>query len=323
MICTITLNPALDKNVEVQDLIPHATNDVLRGRTDPGGKGINVLRVVKELGQETIALGIIGGETGNEIKNHLENRGIQTDFVVTDQPTRTNIIITDIDDPPPTELNEPGAEISNDIIEKVEDTIRSNAENCRLFVLAGSLPEGCPGNTYNRLISVVREFNCKAVLDTRDEALKEGIKAIPYMIKPNKSEAENLLGRKIESSEDAAKACRDFYEMGIKIAIISLGKDGAVMACEDGIFKAGTPRIKAESTVGSGDSMIAGICVGLTTGKSYADSLRLGAAAGTATATTPGTKLCTKKEVDFFLDKIEIEKIEIDKIEIEKIEDKI
>jgi 1-phosphofructokinase family hexose kinase len=309
MICTITLNPAFDKNVEVQDLIPHETNDILRIRYDPGGKGVNVSRVVNELGYETLALGIIGGETGLFIKNHLEKSGIITHFVEIDQPTRTNVTITDIDDPPPTELNEPGPEINDEIIKRVEETIRQDAEKCELFVLAGSLPRGCSNDTYNRLIKVVREYKCRAVLDTRDEALREGIKAIPYMVKPNKPEAEKLLGKKVETTEDAAQACREFYRQGIKIAIISLGKEGAVMACEDGLFLATTPRIKAESTVGAGDSMIAGICVGLTTGKSYADSLRLGAAAGTATATTPGTELCKKSEVEFFLDKVKVEKI--------------
>lgn len=306
MICTVTLNPAYDKTVEVQDLIPHEVNTILDVRFDPGGKGINVSRVLREMEHPTMALGIIGGDTGLFIRNHLESRDIPTGFVEIDQPTRTNLTVIDIDDPPATELNEPGPVVDERIILDVEKSILDSLYQSKFFVFAGSLPRGCPADTYCRLIDLVRRRGAIAILDTRDQALMEGVKAKPYMIKPNQSEASTLLGRKIETLEDTAHACRDFIKQGIKIAIISLGKEGAVMSCEEGTFKASPPKVKVESAVGAGDSLVAGVCMGLEKKMPIEDCLRLGVAAGTATATTPGTALCKKEVVDAVFNRVEI-----------------
>ncbi|MFP4498690.1 MAG: 1-phosphofructokinase family hexose kinase, partial [Vulcanimicrobiota bacterium] len=256
MICTVTLNPAYDKTVLVEDLIPHEVNSIKEMRFDPGGKGINVSRVIKVLGYESLALGIIGGDTGLYIKNHLEQRGIHTNFVEVAQPTRTNLTVIDIDDPPATEFNEPGPTISTKEILEIEKTILDALNTCNFFVFAGSLPVGAPDDTYCRLIELVRNRGGIAVLDTRGQALKEGVRIKPYMIKPNQSEASELLGRKIDSVEDTARACEEFYEQGIKYPIISLGKRGAVLACSEGTFLAVPPQVQVESAVGAGDSLV-------------------------------------------------------------------
>ncbi len=309
MISTVTLNPAYDKAVEVQDLIPHQVNQILSSRFDPGGKGINVSRVLAEMEFPTRAMGIIGGDTGLYIKSHLEARGIATGFVEIDQPTRTNLTVTDIGDPPPTELNEPGPVIDEAIMLQVEKTILDALTESKLFVFAGSLPRGCPDDTYCRLIDLVRRRGATAILDTRDGALVEGIKARPFMIKPNHHEAGDLLGRKVESIEEVARACEDFTRQGITVAIISMGKRGAVMACPEGTFLAIPPPVQVDSAVGAGDSLVAGMCMGIALKYSFADSLRLGVAAGTATATTPGTALCKKEVVEALNNRVEIEKL--------------
>jgi 1-phosphofructokinase len=309
MICTVTLNPAYDKTVEVQDLIISEVNTILSVRFDPGGKGINVSRVLAEMGHPTQALGIIGGDTGLFIKNYLEQRGIPTRFVEIDQPTRTNLTVVDIDDPPATELNEPGPVINEKIILDVEKSILDAINDSKLFVFAGSLPRGCPHDTYCRLIDLVRRRGGTPVLDTRDEALAEGIKAKPFMIKPNQTEASHLLGRSIESIEDTASACLDFVKGGIQVAIISLGKKGAMMACEEGVFLGIPPEVKTDSAVGAGDSLVAGVCLGIEKELGMAEALRMGVAAGTATATTPGTALCKKELVEAILPRVEIKKL--------------
>jgi len=309
MICTVTLNPAYDKTVEVIDLIPHQVNEIKKVRFDPGGKGINVSRIVHELEYPTKVLGIIGGDTGLFIKNYLENKGIPTGFVEIDQNTRTNLTIIDLDDPPATKLNEPGPIIDERIILDVEMKILDTLPESRFFVFAGSLPGGCPPNTYNRLIELVINRGGTAVLDTRGEALREGVKAKPYMIKPNHEEASDLLGWDVKSVEDAAKACLEFREQGIGIAVISLGKDGAVMACKDGVFRAEAPVVQVKSAVGAGDSVVAGLCVGIQKGATLQSTFKLGVACGTATATTPGTALCTKDIIDRMYDSVRVEKI--------------
>jgi len=309
MICTVTLNPAYDKTVTVKDLITHEVNVILDVRFDPGGKGINVSRVVKELGSQTKALGIIGGDTGLFLKNFLEGRGIVTDFVHVDQPTRTNLTIIDIDNPPDTKLNEPGPVIEESVLLKVEKTILDALNESKFFVFAGSLPVGCPDNTYCRMIDLVRQRGAIAIVDTRDGALRESIKSLPYMIKPNACEASALLGREVITPEEACVAAKEFYKMGIKIAVISLGGDGAVMACDDGVFLGTPPKVKVESTVGSGDSLVAGICTGIESGLPLPDAFRLGLAAGTATATTPGTSLCKKDTVELIIGRVQVKKI--------------
>ncbi|MCD4783121.1 MAG: 1-phosphofructokinase [Candidatus Eremiobacteraeota bacterium] len=311
MICTVTLNPAYDKTVEVTDLIPHHVNEIKEVRFDPGGKGINVSRIVRELEFPTKVLGIIGGDTGLFIKNYLENKGIPTGFVEVDQNTRTNLTIIDRDDPPATKLNEPGPKIDERIILDVEMKILDTLPESKFFVFAGSLPEGCPPTTYNRLIGLVVNRGGTAVLDTRGEALKEGLKAKPYLIKPNQDEASDLLGWEVKSIEDAARACKEFREQGIGIAVISLGKDGAVMACKDGVFRAITPIVQVKSAVGAGDSLVAGLCVGIRKGDSLQSAFKLGVACGTATATTPGTTLCTKDIIDRIFESVRVEEIDI------------
>lgn len=310
MICTVTLNPAYDKTVEVEDLVPHEVNVIKKVRFDPGGKGINVSRVINEMDQPTRALGIIGGDTGLYIKNYLEQRGIATGFVEIAQPTRTNLTIIDLEDPPATELNEPGPEIDEKVLLEVEKTILDALNESKFFVFAGSLPRGCPDDTYCRLIDLVRRRGAVSILDTRDSALVEGIKAMPYMIKPNRSEASHLLNRKISTIEETAEACREFYKNGIKIVVISLGREGAVMTCSDGTFKATPPPVKVDSAVGAGDSLVGGLCVGLTTGLSLPDAFRMGVAAGTATATTPGTALCKKEDVELIFNRVDVEQLD-------------
>jgi 1-phosphofructokinase len=303
------MNPAYDKTVEVKDLIPHETNPILTVRFDPGGKGINVSRVVKTLGCDTEAFGIIGGETGLSIKSYLESQNIKTNFIEIEQPTRTNLKVIDIGDPPATEFNDPGPLVDENIICDVVKKIEQNIEKCSIIVFAGSLPRGCPDDTYFRLIEMVKKKGCKSILDTRDEPLIEGVKALPFMIKPNATEASFLLKRTIETTEQAIQASTDLYEMGIEIPVISLGRKGAVLTCDEGTFKSTPPIITAESTVGSGDSMVAGICAGLLRGMSKEDALKLGTAAGAATAMTPGTELAKKEDVENLLNKVKIEKL--------------
>lgn len=310
MICTVTLNPAYDKTVVVRGLIPHQLNHIIEERFDPGGKGINVSRAIHEMGHPTRTLGIIGGDTGLFIREYLRKRNMETDFVEIDQPTRMNLTIIDLDNPPDTKLNEPGPEIDERTLLKLEKTILSALSVARLFVLAGSLPRACPADTYRRLINLIRDRGGDAILDTRDEALEEGLKALPLMIKPNADEAENLLKTPVQTPEQAGSACRKFHEMGIRIPIISLGRDGAVMACKDGIFRAVPPPIKVDSTVGAGDSLVAGMAIGLFAGMPLNQALRLGVSAGTATATTPGTSLCRKDAVEAIFNDVTVERMD-------------
>lgn len=310
MITTITLNPAFDKTVTVEKLVLGESNPIKSARFDPGGKGINVSRVVKTLGGKTLALGIIGGDTGLFIKEALEKRGILTDFVEIDQPTRVNVTLMDLSHPPATEFNDKGPEVHPKDLELLKEKVRSHLSESEMVVLAGSLPIGVPDNIYYELIEMVEKENLKAVLDTRGKPLTEGIKATPFMIKPNRYEAEQILGKTIDNLESSIAAALELRSRGIELVVLSMGKEGALMACSKGVWLATPPRVEVKSGVGAGDSMLAGIITGLTQNKSHEEAFKLGTAAGAATTTQEGTQLCCQADIEKLIPQVMIRKLQ-------------
>lgn len=309
MISTVTLNPALDKSIYIDRLRPNDANRINKIEIDAGGKGVNASRVLKELGSRTMALGFLGGQTGRFIEQVLSNEGVPGDFVRIERETRTNISVQESTGAPPTVFNEPGATVTEDEIAELFAKVRKVARKSSIVIFGGSLPPGVPTDLYKTLIGVVNEAGAKSVLDSDGEPMRQGLEARPFMIKPNRDEIRRLLGVEIRSPKDGIPALETLQEKGVEVVVISFGADGAIAGSGDGIWLAVPPKIKVVSTIGSGDSMVAGITHILSQGGSLDEALRWGTAAGAATAMTDGTAIGRHEQVLSLLDKVTIQRL--------------
>ncbi|GBC97152.1 Tagatose-6-phosphate kinase [bacterium HR16] len=307
MILTVTLNPSVDRLIYVKQLVPHDTNRILRIEEDAGGKGVNVARVLKRLGVPAVATGFLGGRAGRYVQHELsEIDGVECRFVWVDGDTRTNLAVQEEDGSPPTALNERGPQISPKELDTLLHLVGALSQEARFVVLGGSLPPGVPTDIYATLGEISSRHGAKVVLDADGEPLVHGLRASPYLIKPNENETERLLGRAIDTLEDAAVAAQELHRGGVPVVIVSIGEKGAAIACADGCWVAIPPRVRAVSTIGSGDSMIAGALSVLVRSGTIEEAIRWGTAAGAATAMTDGSDIGTAEQIRTLLPQVEV-----------------
>lgn len=305
MIATITLNPSLDRTVTVHGLMVGESNRWASLHHYAGGKGIDVSRAIHEMGGQTIAYGFIGGHEGRTVEVLLDEEGVPFSFTPIEQETRTNFIIADTEANRQTIINAPGPRISKRELERFYRKMRQ-VQRPDLLVAGGSVPPGIPTNIYYGIISEARSFKIKTILDTAGQWLEEGIKAKPYLIKPNIHEAEELLKVELPTEESITKAALNLVEMGTEIAVISRGKDGIVAATNGKVFKAVPPPLKVRSAVGAGDCTIAGLALKLAYGETLVEACRLAVAMGSAAVLTPGTELAHRADVEKLLPQIKV-----------------
>ena len=308
-IITVTLNPTIDLTYLVSELVFDDTNRAMRVLKDPGGKGIDVSRVINELGGNSKAFVLLGGYTGYEIKDRLKKLGLNLEVINIKGETRINVIIEDAYTHDQLRINAPGPEISREEKEWFMKKIMSLKPQEGFLILSGSIPRGFEPDIYRRLIEEFNQKGFKCVLDADGEPLKEGVKAKPFMIKPNTYELERLLDVKISKIEDYVKAGEKLLSDGIPIIIMSMGAKGAILACESGFYRATPPRVAVQSTVGAGDSLVAAFVYNYSLSGDPVDAFKWGVAAGTATALTPGTQLCKKRDVENLYKRIKLKKI--------------
>ncbi|MFI5385176.1 MAG: 1-phosphofructokinase family hexose kinase [Fimbriimonadales bacterium] len=344
MILSVTLNPSVDHALFIDELKIGDTNRVKRTERDAGGKGINLSRVVAELGRKTLATGFLGGGPGDYVKGVLDRQGVSHSFVEVKEDTRINFSVEDLSLRPPTTFNEQGPHIQTKELEqlfaRVEELLQlpshppsqsppsspplqdpitpllhhsitpsSSSAPVRWMTLGGSLPPGVPTDCFAQLIRLAHEHGVKVALDADGEPLKLGIEAGPEFLKPNAKECSRLLSRKIVTPEEALKGAQDIYGQLPRtcIVVVSLGPDGAVMACEQGPFRGYTPQVDVRSTIGSGDSLIAGMLWAIEEGKSVEEALRWGLACGAATAMTDGSEIARRPVIDRLLQQARVE----------------
>lgn len=300
MILTITLNPSVDRALFVDRLNLGDTNRVRRTETDAGGKGVNLTRVAVELGVMSVATGFIGGASGAYIRRVLDRIHVHHDFIDIAGETRINVSIED-GSGPPTTLNEPGPEIPPDRWETLLDHVRRCATMASWVVLGGSLPPGVPVDGFRTLGRIAKAAGAHLALDADGEAMRLGLEAEPHLVKPNHHEAARLLGYPVDTLNTAVRASRELFQRGVPYALISRGADGAVITTREGTLRGVSPEVEVRSTIGSGDSMIAGFLAGLHRGWSHSECLRLGLAAGAATATTDGSAIGNREKIDALL----------------------
>jgi 6-phosphofructokinase 2 len=309
MIATVTLNPSLDRTVTVEELVVDEANRWTSLRRDPGGKGINVSRVIHELGGETVAYGLIGGIDGEALKHLLKQHEVPFDFTSIKGEIRSNFIITDLKTRRQTRIDAPGPHISRDELGKLIDKITRIKPKPDFLVFAGSVPPGVPDDIYRQLIEEARKSGIKTVLDSDNKWLKEGIRAKPNVIKPNVHEAEELLEVHLRDEAAIIEAVKALITKGIEVAAISRGKDGLIVANGEKILKVIPPQVEVRSTVGAGDSTIAGLVLKLSQGHGIEEASRWAAAAGTAATLTPGTELCRREDVERLLPQVKVERL--------------
>ncbi|HLB27274.1 MAG TPA: 1-phosphofructokinase [Dehalococcoidia bacterium] len=310
MIVTVTLNPAIDQTLVLDRFVAGDTLRVRASRFDPGGKGINVSRVVKELGGQTVAMGFAPGGLGRYIEQTLKSEGIECDFVHTKGETRTNITIVDETRHMQTILSDPGPETDEKFVEQLLGKLRKRLKANDWLVIAGSIPPPLAPKVYAEMIGLAREKWVHAVLDADGPALAAGIAAKPEMVKGNRRELERLLSRHLDDEESTLKAAHVLREMTIRTAVVTRGREGAIAECDEGSWRSLAPRVRAVSAVGSGDAFLAGVVLSLSHGGTMEEALRLGVAAGTAAVLTPGTELCHRREVDVLQPRVKVQRIE-------------
>jgi 1-phosphofructokinase family hexose kinase len=297
MLYSVTLNPAVDRELTVPEI---AFDEVLRAsasRVDYGGKGFNVSRMWAALGATSVALGIAGGRSGQLLAEGLAGLGIATDFLWIPGETRTNVSIVAADHSRYIKVNEAGPAIDAPAYQALLDKVTGLARAGDWWVLAGSLPPGAPVTAYADLIHIIQNAGGHAVLDASGEALARGCQAGPHLVKPNAVEAEALTGRPVETMDDALAAASRIRAGGVGAAVISMGASGAVMATKTGVWQASPPPIRERNPIGAGDSMVAGLVWRLAQGAPPEDALRWGMACGAATAATSGTGMGSLEEI--------------------------
>jgi len=306
MIATITLNPSLDITITVHGLAVDETNRWTNSRLYAGGKGIDVSRAVYEMGGRTMAYGFIGGSPGRQVEILLDKEGVPFSFTPIEHETRANFIITDTKTSQQTRIDAPGPRISKEQFERFHRKIMQIYPKPNLVVVGGSVPPGLPVNIYYDLIREAKDFKVRCLLDSEGQWLEEGIKAKPYLIKPNVREAEALLKTELPTEEVIIEAALNLVETGIEVVVISRGKDGLIAATKRRMVKAVPPEVKVKSAVGAGDCTIAGLALKLVHEEPLIEACRLAVAMGTAAVLTPGTELCHRADVERLLPQVKV-----------------
>lgn len=302
MIYTLTLNPSVDYIVELENVAIGELNRTVNETKFPGGKGINVSRVLKRMGVTSNALGFIGGFTGDYILNYLQKEEIETDFVRVKEDTRINVKLKTEKE---TEINANGPVITTEYFSELKEKIRS-LTSADTLVLAGSIPSSMPSNTYEEIVKICSENGTGFVVDAEGELLKKVIPYKPLLIKPNHHELGELFNTVISEPEDVFPYAEKLIEMGAQNVIVSLAGKGAVFMNEDIILVATVPTGEVKSSVGAGDSMVAGFLAQYKKSKDLKEAFRYSVAAGSATAFSIG--LCTLDKVESLLSQVTIQK---------------
>lgn len=303
MIYTVTLNPAIDYYVVMKEFVEGNLNAAEEGYTLAGGKGINVSKVLKNFGKESVALGFVGGFTGSFIKDDMKACNIAERFIELEENTRINMKLKT--EKTESEIAGKSPKISKENIEKLLDEIK-NIKKDDILILSGSVPNTIDKGIYGEIIEKLPE-GTKVILDTRGEPFTKALDKGVFITKPNIDELSEFFQKKLETTEEIVEAGKKLRAMGSKNVIISMGKEGSILISEKGVYKGNAPKGKLISSVGAGDSMVAGITYGLIEGKELEEAYKFGIASGSATAFSEG--LTTFETMENLLKEIIIEKI--------------
>ena len=309
MIYTVTLNPALDKTATVARFAVDEVNRIRDLREDPGGKGINVSKVIAKLGGTSRALALLGGSVGEKIERMLREAGIDVWAFEANGETRTNLKVVDPELDTHTDINEPGPETTVAQLDAMLTSLTERVREGDVVVLSGSLPKGAPVATYGAWTRACAKAGAKVFLDADGDALAHGVGAAPYLIKPNEVELGRMCGHPLETEAKIAEQAQTLVEGGVSRVVVSMGGAGAVVVDGEHALLARSPKVPVGSTVGAGDSVVAALAFAEERGMPLEDTVRLAMATGAANVMQSGTQAAERKLVDSLLDMVTIEEL--------------
>ena len=309
MITAVCLNPSLDRTLVIDGFAYGGLNRVRGSRCDAGGKGFNVAVTASALGAQAECVGLMFRQSAPLFETRLRACGTGGDFVWLDGSARTNLKVFDREAGVVTEFNAPGRPVPPEALEAVDALVRQHAVHADALVLSGSLPPGCPAGYYAHLMRLVAGTKCRCVLDADGEALREGLKARPWLLKPNRAELEALSGCKLPSVGDVRDAARRLLACGARAVAVSLGGEGAVAVDAGTALFAPPLRVDVRSTVGAGDAMAAALACGLAAGKGLAEALCMGVASASAMCMAEGSQPPARADYAALLQTVRTERI--------------
>lgn len=298
-VLTITLNPTVDKSTTVENLKPEKKLRCTAPKYEPGGGGINVSRGLVRLGIPSVALFTSGGRTGELLQALLKEEDVDTAPVSIQAETRENFIVVDTSHNEQYRFGMPGEDITKEEADEIFKTITSISPFPEITVISGSLPPGIEAAYIGKLVKVLKEKGSLVIADTSGDALEEVLKEGVYLLKPNLGELGTLTGQKELDNDTADEAAKQLVDQGkAKIVVVSLGPQGAYLVSKDETIHVPAPSVKKMSTVGAGDSMVAGMVSILAKGGSLTEMARMGVACGSAATMSSGTGLFSKENAD-------------------------
>jgi len=305
LILTLTINPAIDRTVTVDKLVFEDRAYILDRAETAGGRGINASQVIHGFGGKTLALLTSGGPAGERMEASLAGMGFPFEAVHVRAESRINLTISD-EQGLTVKLNEKGSPLETSELKSIRDLVEALLPKASWLMICGSIQPHVSPHYYCELIELARKRGVKVMLDTDGEALQHALEARPAVISPNQHEAERLLGRAIITRGQFLEAAERLHAMGPEAVILSLGARGALGISADGMYEALPPRIDVLCPIGSGDALAAAFCWSMEKGKNFAESLRWGVAAGTATAALPGIKFPTLQQTRAMYKQVEV-----------------
>lgn len=305
MILTLTINPAVDRNLTVDRLVFEDRGYILESTETPGGRGINASRVIHSFGGATLAIATCGGKAGDRFEKLLSSCGFDFEVVKIRKEIRTNLTISDTNGLT-VKLNERGPDLAAKELAAVEQTVEKHLKKAKWLLLCGSIPPKTPSHFYCQLIEKARASGVQTLLDTDGDALLHGMEAHPSVVTPNQHEAERLLNRALITRMHFLDAARRIQLMSGNSVILSLGARGA-MAVHDGVvFELIPPRVEALCPIGAGDAMAAAFAWAMSNGEKFIDAVRWGVAAGTASARLPGLMFASLEDTKDIYQQVEV-----------------
>lgn len=303
MILTVSCNPAIDKTYNTSNVMIGQVNRMRDLVSIPGGKAVNVTKVLRQFDAHVTATGFIGGYTGEFIEEQLRDMGVNTSFTTIRGLTRSNMNIIG-DDGYVTEILEPGPKILSFEREDFMDRFRELVKISEYVVLSGSLTEGLSEDFYAKLIKICNESGSKAFLDASGEPLKRGIEAVPYCIKPNRRELEYAVGKKLTTEAEIIQAAYEYVKNGISKVVVSMGDKGLLQITKTKVIKAVPPHIKKVNTVGCGDCVVAAMILGMIQGLEDEDIIKFAAGVSAANATTLESGMIPQDKMDQIIEDV-------------------
>jgi 1-phosphofructokinase family hexose kinase len=313
MIITVTLNAAIDKTLAVPNFRLGRRHRAVEQTAMAGGKGVNVARALRALGQPVIATGIAGGPTGTRIVEHLTEEGILNDFVRIREESRTSTAVVDPTSGEQTEINEYGPQVSEQELELFVDKLLYLAKGAEVCVFAGSLPRGVDPGLYGRLIEELKRLDVMTMLDSEGESLRIATRKGPDVVSPNELEAEGLVGHEFSDEEDRRNALGEMRELGANESIMTLAAGCLAMLGEGGdrrLYRATLDPLEPVSAIGSGDAFLAGFVAARYAGGDADACLRFAVACGAESTQHFGAGVLDRREVERLAPEVRVEELE-------------